>query len=139
MNKTLMTALLTVSYRAQRRNRINNIRMAAKRITEADNMRPTATTTAQNGSKEEVVIKVSEGAIWEEEGGSKAYYNITQNNRRNVLSEFYEVITGSTKDDVFEVNGRVFGYKLGGSCDSESKRAAAKEAVRDIINKLISL
>lgn len=101
------------------------------------NISSTATTTVRNGNKE-VVITVLEGGIWEKEGVSRRYYDITQDNKRNVLSNLYQVLSGTTRDDVVEVCGRVFGYQLGGSCDSKSKRVAAKEAVLDIVNKLIA-
>ena len=52
------------------------------------------------------------------------------------IAKFYEVLEGTTRDETFTVAGRIFGFQLGISCDSKTKRAAAAEAIKELIQQI---
>ena len=91
--------------------------------------------TVQNGNKE-VTITITGSNRWEGGANIRTYFDIEQDNKRSVISSLYEIIAGDTRDNTIEIAGRTFGYQLGLSCDSKTKRAAAVEAIESLITQI---
>jgi hypothetical protein len=83
----------------------------------------------------EVVISVSGGNEWEGGENKRIYFDVETNSKKQPISKFYEVIAGSTRDDVVEIEGRKFAYQRG-FCDSRTKRKAADEAARALAEQV---
>lgn len=94
-----------------------------------------AQTTVQNGNKE-VTITITGGNCWEGGENVRTYYDIEQNNKRTVIGSLYEIHAGSTRDATMTICGRTFGYKLGIDCNSNTKQAAALEALESLITQI---
>lgn len=93
--------------------------------------------TVENGNKE-VTITVSEGQRWTGGNNERVYYDIKQDNKRNVLASLYEVVQGTTRDDTIEANGRTFGYQFGFDAGSKTKRRNAIEGIEDLVKQIVS-
>ena len=89
-------------------------------------------TTFANGNKE-VTVTVTSRNSWAKEDRSRVYFELDQNNKRAPISALYQVISGPTRDKVIEVGGRAYGFELGIDCNSNTKRAAATDAVKELI------
>lgn len=94
-----------------------------------------ATATFTNGNIEVTATVTGEARIWEKGDLKRAYYDVTFAGKRTPITSLYEVLAGSTRDNTVTVNGRVFAYQLA-QCDSNTKRAAAVEAVEKLAEQL---
>lgn len=95
-----------------------------------------AQTTFSFGNKE-LTITAGNPTRWEREGQVRDYYDITVEGKANPVRKLYEVISGSTRDHVLEIDGRSFAYEYG-FCDSKSKRRAADEAVATLAAQIVA-
>lgn len=96
----------------------------------------TASATFQNGNKEITVNIASETNRWENGDMIRDYFDLGFDDKRRPISKLYEVISGSTRDQVIEVNGRTFAYELGIDCNSKTKRRSAVEAIETLVKAL---
>lgn len=93
----------------------------------------TATTTFSHGNRE-VTMSISGAEKWEKADMSRTYFTLGFAGAKLApIDKLYEVLAGGTKDDTIQVHGRTFGYQLGISCDSKTKRAAAIQAITDLL------
>ncbi|MGL4735744.1 MAG: hypothetical protein ACRCWB_11825 [Enterovibrio sp.] len=73
---------------------------------------------------------------WSNSNFSRVYFDFDVTGNANPLHKLYEIVAGGSRDHVVEVEGRKFGYSYG-FCDSNSKRAAVDEAVRELLSNLL--
>lgn len=91
--------------------------------------------TFQHGNRE-VTATITGTEAWEKAGMSRVYINLAFTGAKLApIDKLYEVLAGGTKDATVEVHGRTFGYQLGLSCDSKTKRAAAIEAITQLLTE----
>ena len=89
--------------------------------------------TFQNGNRE-VTVTATKGRTWEKDGMVRAYYDLVFDGAKLApIDSVYEILSGETRDEKITIGGRTFGYKLGICCDSKTKRAAAAQAVAEIV------
>lgn len=92
-----------------------------------------AKVTFSHGNRE-VTMSISGAEKWEKADMSRTYFTLAfAGAKLQPVDKLYEVLAGGTKDDTIEVHGRTFGYQLGISCDSKTKRAAAIQALTDLL------
>lgn len=91
--------------------------------------------TFPHGNRE-VTATITGTEAWEKAGMSRVYINLAFTGAKLApIDKLYEVLAGGTKDATVEVHGRTFGYQLGLSCDSKTKRAAAIEAITQLLTE----
>ncbi len=96
-----------------------------------------AQATYQVGNQE-TTTTVTGSELWEKDGLSRVYFTLeTQGKATKAISKFYEIVSGETRDQTVEAGGRVFGYQLGVDCNSKTKRAACREAARELAEQLV--
>lgn len=97
-----------------------------------------AKTTFQHGNRE-VTATIVGTEVWEKAGMSRVYINLAfEGAKLPPIDKLYEVLAGGTKDATIEVHGRTFGYQLGISCDSKTKRAAAVQAITELLTAFVA-
>jgi len=91
------------------------------------------TITFQHGNRE-IWVNITGGNPWQKDGMSRTYFGLNfVGAKLDPISKLYEVHSGGTRDDTISVDGRIFGYQLGISCNSKTKRASAIEAIKALI------
>lgn len=89
--------------------------------------------TFAHGNRE-VTATITGVEPWEKDGMIRAYISLSFYGAKLApIDKLYEVLAGGTKDAIIEVNGCIFGYKLGLSCDSKTKRDSAVEAIKALM------
>lgn len=89
--------------------------------------------TFAHGNRE-VTAMIAGTEAWEKAGMSRVYISLSFAGAKLApIDKLYEVLAGGTKDATIEVHGRTFGYQLGISCDSKTKRAAAIAAITSLL------
>lgn len=83
----------------------------------------------ENGTKE-VKVTVIGSRSWDKGENSRIYFDLEQSNKRSVFSSFYQVVSGDTRDEVIEVEGKTFAFAFGVDCNSNTKRESAREAAK---------
>lgn len=82
----------------------------------------------------EVTMSIGGAEKWEKATMSRTYFTLAfAGAKLPPVDKLYEVLAGGTKDDTIQVHGRTFGYQLGISCDSKTKRAAAIQAITELL------
>lgn len=90
-------------------------------------------TKFQHGSRE-VSVSVTGASEWEKSAMKRTYLDLSFTGAKlPPIESLYEVTGGGTKDATITVHGRTFGYSLGISCDSKTKRAAAVVAIEELL------
>ena len=90
--------------------------------------------TFAHGNRE-VIATITGTEAWEKAGMSRVYIDLSFSGAKLLpIDKLYEVLAGGTKDATIEVHGRTFGYQLGISCDSKTKRTAAIEAIKAMLD-----
>ena len=88
--------------------------------------------TFKNGNKE-ITVTITGQTEWTKEDQSRIYFDLVQSNKRTPIHKLYEVISGTTRDETIDHNGRKFAFEFGIDCNSHSKRAAATAAVTELV------
>lgn len=95
-----------------------------------------AQATFSHGNREVTVVVVG-SSVWSKDAMQRSYFDLKfSGGRLEPIAKFYEVLEGTTRDDTFTVAGRTFGFQLGISCDSKTKRAAEAEAIKALIQQI---
>ena len=95
-----------------------------------------AQATFSHGNREVTVTVVGTKA-WSKDAMQRSYFDLKFSGAKlEPIAKFYEVLEGTTRDETFTVAGRIFGFQLGISCDSKTKRAAAAEAIKELIQQI---
>ena len=95
-----------------------------------------AQATFSHGNREVTVVVVGSTA-WSKDTMRRVYFELAfKGAKLDPIAKLYEVLGGATRDDSFEIAGRTFGFQLGISCDSKTKRAAAVEAIKALIQQI---
>ena len=82
----------------------------------------------------EVTMSIGGAEKWEKSTMSRTYFTLAfAGAKLPPVDKLYEVLAGGAKDDTIQVHGRTFGYQLGISCDSKTKRAAAVQAITELL------
>ena len=90
----------------------------------------TASTTIDFGNRT-ITVTVTPGKVWEKNGSARRYFDISVDGKANPLHSFYEVLSGTSRDETVSASGRSFGFVYG-FCDSKTKRKAAAEAAANL-------
>lgn len=97
----------------------------------------TISATFQHGNRE-ATVTVAGTSEWAKSSMKRVYVELScEGVKLAPIDKLYEVIEGGTKDATIQVAGRTFGYSLGISCDSKTKRTAAVEAIEKIVAALV--
>ena len=88
-------------------------------------------TTFDFGNKS-ITIRITGKRDW---NGARTYFDLGIEGKANPIRSFYEIHSGSSRDNTFEINGRTFAYEYG-FCDSKTKRRAVDEAVKTLAQQL---
>lgn len=91
--------------------------------------------TIQNGNRE-VTVKITGQNEWTGGENKRVYFDLDQNNKRQIFRGLYEVIKGSTRDLTIESNGRTFAVEFGIDVNSNSKHKAAIEGAKELISQI---
>ena len=92
--------------------------------------------TFSHGNREVTVVVVGSNA-WSKDTMQRVYFELEfKGAKLDPIAKLYEVLGGATRDDSFEIAGRTFAYQLGLSCDSNTKRASAAKAIRELIQQI---
>ena len=90
-------------------------------------------TDFQHGNRE-VSVSITGSSTWEKDGMSRTYFTLDfVGAKLDPISKLYEIHSGGTRDATISVDGRKFGYQLGISCDSKTKRASAIKAIESLL------
>jgi len=92
--------------------------------------------TFQNGNRE-VTVTIAGSSEWTKDAMKRVYFDLSfEGAKLDPIASLYEVIDGGTRDNTFEAAGRTFGYQLGLSCDSKTKRREASAAVEALVKQI---
>lgn len=91
--------------------------------------------TIQNGNRS-VEVSITGSTTWHKGDMHRKYFEVSHSDKKRIIiSKLYEVISGGTRDETVEVNGRVFAFELV-NCLSSTKRTEARAGVLALVSSL---
>ena len=91
--------------------------------------------TIENGNKE-VTISITGSREWEGGDKERVYYDMSFSAKRTPVTKFYQIISGETRDHVFEIGGKKFGFEFGVDANSNSKKASVQAGLQELAKQL---
>ena len=80
-----------------------------------------------------ITVRITCARNWQ---NVRTYFDLGIEGKANPIRSFYEIHSGSSRDNTFEINNRKFGYEYG-FCDSKTKRKAVDEAVKILAEQIV--
>lgn len=72
---------------------------------------------------------------WAANGNARKYFTLKSDSKHSAIDTFYEVVSGTTRDEKVTVNGKTFAF-VANFANSKTKRAAVAEAALELATKL---
>ena len=82
----------------------------------------------QNGNKE-IELAITGEHKWEGGGNIRIYYDVSTTGKRSIVSKFYKVVSGTTKDHTISVDGQTFAFEYGIDANSKTKKNAVRSGL----------
>lgn len=84
-----------------------------------------------------ITASISGGAAWDKDGMARTYFDLTFDGAKLApIAKLYEVLSGATRDESFQIDGRTFAFQAGIAADSKTKRRAVAEAARALAQEV---
>lgn len=93
-------------------------------------MKGTATLT--NGNKD-VTLSIVGESEWVAGANKRVYFDLECTGKRQPVGKLYEVISGTTRDEIINVNGKTYAFAFGVDANSNTKRSAIHAALFEIL------
>lgn len=97
-----------------------------------------ATVTASFGNSE-ITTTIDKKNVVGWKGGSNVrdYFEVESSSKNQIITKFYLIVLGSTRDETVTANGKTFGFVMG-FANSKTKRETARSVAQQLAEQLTS-
>lgn len=99
-------------------------------------LNPALQTTLQNGKKK-TTIKITRIREWEVLKNKRRYFDLECDDICNPIHSFYEVIRGTTRDDIIYKSGRNFAFDYKNPQSNDTTKSKVHDTVNDLVKQII--